>query len=329
MDNINDLNSVSEPSNKNIVKTKMDIILESIDNFLLEFNKILIDKETNLPKKYNDGIDEKQIMNDLMKTDEFAMDAQIIKSLVPYGNSLSVKKGKIEGNAILEMLDYIPKDTYLYDDKFINNIKEDYDIIKEYSNNILKMLVSMINNKKLYDEKFIINIENLYNIIKQYDNFIYVCKAQKSGLLCFKTDKIFNELKINREIQKSSLNAIIDCFYKIQGCRNNLYNDFYNILSLLTIIDEKCSYILDYYKKISHNIAVSLTYDPYILAYRHHYKLKDCKKFNECCIEMLSNSFEKLFKSDINIKYIDQINILYQHSIALFDKLTIILSIKD
>jgi hypothetical protein len=305
-----------------------DIIIESIDNFLLEGTKILIDYKTNLPKEYNDGININLFFIDCIDIAEFVMEVQKYICIIPYGKTLPVKKGKIEESNILEILNLIPDNLYLYDKQFIIKIKDDFDIVKEYGNNIMLVLNSMIHNKILYDHKFIIEIEKVYNIMIYYENCRDMYNKQKNGYTFVKIENFLSELENIQKIQINKMNYIIECFYKIQNIRNKNENDVKSILEFINLIITNLKEALQYYKQISYTATNLLISDI-------DYYIKRCygsiisNEINECCIQILSNEVENIFKSNIHIKYIDQINKLYQHSCSLSDKLTILLSMQD
>jgi hypothetical protein len=310
-------------------KTKLDIILgsqKSIDSFLLEFNEILIDKETNLPKQCNDGINEKTLLNDFISIAEIMMQIQIYKCILPYGKILPVNKLRIEENNILDVLNSIPNDPYSYDEEFIIKVKDNFDIVKEYSNNILSVLESIINNKNLYDNNFISKLEEINNIIKKYEYYRYLYNSQKRGNNFIKINEFLGKLDLL--IQKNKFNDIIECFYEIQNYRKNFKNDLNKIICIQQLVNKiiiNLKELLEFYKKIAYSAANILTYDiNYCL--KLIYGPKNDENLYQCCIKMLSSEFEKVFKSNIYVQYMYQINKLYQHAAALSDKLTIILS---
>jgi hypothetical protein len=271
---------------------------KSIDSFILEASKILMDGESNLPIKYNDGINEKQIINNFMSMGEMLMDTQVYKCMLSHYNS------DIIGNNIVEILDLIKSYPYLCGDEFNNT-----DLLK------------IIENKYINIDD-ISEVTEFIKIMRQYEYY----KLYKEGKHLLNKNIILTELQNIRKVQENRIMSIIKYFYDIQ---NNKMNNIQYIILLINNIIKICAEALNFYENISYNISLLLTDELNCCIKQFCKSIKiNAKKCDTCSIDILSNNFEKQLKSDINIKNnIDQINKLYKYSIALSDKLTVIFNI--
>jgi hypothetical protein len=272
----------------------VEALHKSIDSFLLATYKML-------PKE-NNGIDVEQILYYFISKSKIIFEKEQNKCIHPYGDILYIKK---KANL-------------------------------SYEKSILEILNLIISNENSYDEEFIIKIKKDYNKMEEYRYCEYICDRLLNEPEKFKKINI-SELQNIQVLNKNNLDHIVTYFYEIETMRNILEQNYDFIIiksialyieSLINIIITNCYKASIFYKKMTSIGANLITCElRNHISQNNYYNsiTSDSIYFDNYCMEILSNEFEKLF--DIYNESIDKIKIFYQHAIALSDKLKIILFI--
>jgi hypothetical protein len=176
------------------------------------------------------------------------------------------------------------------------------------------------------------NEENKYNLLQKYYNYKNSCnkllplikKPPYYVNLIKKLNNVDNELiTIYINNQKNYVDIMAN-FYKILIIENKT-NNILNIKQLAETIIIKCEQSIEYNKQnlayIGANVISSHIYQ--YDKFEHIYNLYELS-----IIKILKNEFEKLLELNNYDDHINKIKIVHKHTIALYDKLTIILEIK-
>jgi hypothetical protein len=265
---------------------------KSIDNFLLEANKIITNEQLN------NNINIEQILHNCIIKSVLIFEMEKNNCIIEYGDSLHVNKEDLESykTSIMKVLKLMITNSKLYNKQFIAKIQKDYEKIEQYDyyQSISNKWITNPNEiKKIFDEleKIIIKYKKALDLI-----ISHFCEIQT---------------------MKKDIETINDCI-KINSIA--LY-----VKNLINLIIINCSEILEVYKNIS-SVAANLIISElrkYISQNNIYYKYIEfaCQGFDNHCRKILLVEFDKIFDT-----YTKNINMLHQYAIALSDKLEVILS---
>jgi hypothetical protein len=281
-------------------------VQNAIDSFLSEINKIIT--QDLFPKhfstEYYDEIYKDQILPNLCNAVTEIFYKEQNNCLLNCGKKFHIKSNKLCETHILSLLQTIINNKELYEEDYIIEINNDYNILRAY---------------KYY-----------YNISKNYDTYFHILYSTIDVSL-----KIIHENKIQR------LNDIYININKINKIKNTIQLDNINninnialeIKELIDIVLINCVSICNFSKEFSKIIANKIQClfykEIYIqnVMYNKNIIIIIRERNNNIYEQLLAKEFEKIIESNEYKQYMDKIIMLHKYAIALSDKLEVICSI--